>query len=649
MSIQRMLLVLSLIFVLSCPLARVSLPASASAVPHPRTIGQWEEINDISPPPPVKGHELVYYSKNETIFLFGGREVCQFSVRGGAWRLLDVRNGPLVRDMPAVLDEKSDTILFRNRTLLWRFDIATTSWSNESAPPYQGYDTYAWDLDPDAGRIFMTAGCVTGMMEVWQYGLSDHVWTNISGEAPICGTARIRAAYHRQGGDLYIYGGYNDQTTSDRLYRFNVASRTWTLQNTSIYAHHRCLYSLVLNQELGKLYMFGGWQIHANTYDSTMEYDIATNEWRQISMTSHPSGRMACGNAHDEKRAIMYIFGGSRSFGLVAPNTDDLVNDMWMLQYSFPANPPQPICATHELLMTEDEPLRMDLRDRFFDPDVEFGDTANYTVLAAWPDFTLNRFNGTSLAELVPPADFAGVGNITLAATDTTGRTGIEALTVFVQPVNDPPAIFRHSPGENKVTLSEEGSQPFGVWATDADSVGLTASWYLDRIKVTEGFTFTYLPDFNAAGRHTLKAEVSDGLEMVNYTWTVTVANLNRAPVDVNITSPPDGSAFREKDLIIFNTSANDPDGDALAFRWTDNGLPLGQNRSFSIKAARPGRHNITLQVSDDKATVNATLWFKVAAQKGPGGFLPGFGGLGLLAALVAVVLAGSRRRGAWK
>jgi hypothetical protein len=101
--------------------------------------------------------------------------------------------------------------------------------------------------------------------------------------------------------------------------------------------------------------------------------------------------------------------------------------------------------------------------------------------------------------------------------------------------------------------------------------------------------------------------------------------------------------------LIIFNSSANDPDGDALTFTWTDNGLPVGQDRSFTIKATRPGRHNITLQVSDDKETVNATLWFKVAARPEPAGFLPGFGGLGLLAAVVAVVLAGSRKLGARK
>lgn len=647
MRIESSLSIFAFIFMLSCPLGPITEPASATSVPHPKAIGQWEEINDISPPSPMKGHELVYYPKNETIYLFGGREVYQFSVRGSAWRLLDVRNGPQIRDMPAVLDEKSDTILFRNRTLLWRFDIATTSWSSESAPPYQGYDTYAWDMDPDAGRILMAAGCVTGMMEVWQYGLSDHVWTNISGDGPICGTARIRAVYFRQDGDLYIYGGYNDQTTSDRLYRFNVASRTWALQNTSIYAHHRCLYSLVLNQNLGKLYMFGGWQIHANTYDSTMEYDIATNEWRQISMGSHPSGRMACGNAHDEKRAMMYIFGGSRSFGLVAPNTDDLVNDMWMLQYSFPANPPRAICATHELFMTEDVPLRMDLRDRFFDPDEEIGDTANYTMLTAWPGFTLNRYNGTSLVDLVPPADFAGAGSVTLAATDTTGRTGTETLTVVVEPVNDPPAICAHSPEDNKVPVPEGGSQPFAIWATDADDVDLTAAWYLDRIKLAEGFNFTYQPDFNAAGRHTLKVEVSDSIDSANYNWTVTVANVNRPPVDVNITSPPNGSKFQEGDLVIFFTSANDPDGDELTFRWNDNGRPLGQNRSFSIKATRPGWHNITLQVSDDKDTVNATLEFKVAARPEPAGFLPGFGGPGLLAALIAVMLAWKRKRGA--
>ncbi|MEM4729303.1 MAG: zinc ribbon domain-containing protein, partial [Thermoplasmata archaeon] len=91
------------------------------------------------------------------------------------------------------------------------------------------------------------------------------------------------------------------------------------------------------------------------------------------------------------------------------------------------------------------------------------------------------------------------------------------------------------------------------------------------------------------------------------------------------------------------NASAEDIDAfDVLKYSWFDNGEPLGEGKSIKVKL-RPGRHTISLEVSDGTEKVLAEVSVvvvkaeKVTVQDS--GFVAG-AGLALALVLVLVVVA---------
>ena len=128
------------------------------------------------------------------------------------------------------------------------------------------------------------------------------------------------------------------------------------------------------------------------------------------------------------------------------------------------------------------------------------------------------------------------------------------------------PTITAFTPNTTTVNVAENGSQAFTLTATDLDNdVPFTYTWTVDGVTVQSGVgsSFTYAPSFDAAGTHTLVGTVADTTNSnVSRSWSVVVANTNRAPVLATIpalTATEDAS-------FTFNVSAVDPDSDAVTF-----------------------------------------------------------------------------------
>ena len=91
----------------------------------------------------------------------------------------------------------------------------------------------------------------------------------------------------------------------------------------------------------------------------------------------------------------------------------------------------------------------------------------------------------------------------------------------------------------------------------------------------------------------------------------------NQPPVAV-ISSPSDGSAFGEGATITFDGSgSSDPEGDPLAFSWTDNATgPLGT--TAAVHAGLPvGDHTVTLIVDDGQGH-NSTAAVAISVERAP-------------------------------
>lgn len=100
--------------------------------------------------------------------------------------------------------------------------------------------------------------------------------------------------------------------------------------------------------------------------------------------------------------------------------------------------------------------------------------------------------------------------------------------TVVVNNVNRKPEIAGQNPIEKELTMKEDTSLKFSIEESDPDEEDiLHITWYIDDVEAqSEGSSFTYHPDFTAAGKHTVTAKVSDGTDTSEYSWNLTVADV---------------------------------------------------------------------------------------------------------------------------
>ncbi|MBI4153141.1 tandem-95 repeat protein, partial [Candidatus Woesearchaeota archaeon] len=111
------------------------------------------------------------------------------------------------------------------------------------------------------------------------------------------------------------------------------------------------------------------------------------------------------------------------------------------------------------------------------------------------------------------------------------------SLFQYTVEVNDDPVINTHSPQDNVVELEEGDTQEFNVSASDDNSV-ITFNWTLDGSAVSTTTRFTYSPDFDDVGTHTLAVTVTDDAQQTaTHSWMVNVSVVNTAP-DINGTIP---------------------------------------------------------------------------------------------------------------
>jgi uncharacterized protein (TIGR02145 family) len=102
---------------------------------------------------------------------------------------------------------------------------------------------------------------------------------------------------------------------------------------------------------------------------------------------------------------------------------------------------------------------------------------------------------------------------------------------------------------------------------------------------------------------HTVKLRVSDGKDQTDQTFTITVINVNDAPV---ITSSAPGNAYIDK-TFSYQVTATDADGDPLTYSLIEYPLGFTMNASGLITAYPgydlKGNHPLTVRVSDNHDT----------------------------------------------
>ncbi|MCF7809803.1 tandem-95 repeat protein [bacterium] len=223
----------------------------------------------------------------------------------------------------------------------------------------------------------------------------------------------------------------------------------------------------------------------------------------------------------------------------------------------------------------EDEQLAFQIG--FTDPD---GDqiriNASSNELPEGWEFTDNE-NGMGDFNWTPSYNDAGEYELTFTASDGSLNNTVDVL-ILVNNINREP-VWDYIP--DQVEVSEVHALEFDVEASDPDGNSLTITYSSDDIPDNAEFTdnqngtgsFYWTPTYNDAGEYTALFTLEDDEASVERTVTITVNNVNRAPVisDLNDRNEINVS---ESDLVEFELSASDPDGDGLSFSFDPGDLP---------------------------------------------------------------------------
>ncbi len=193
-----------------------------------------------------------------------------------------------------------------------------------------------------------------------------------------------------------------------------------------------------------------------------------------------------------------------------------------------------------------------------------------------------------------PTYSQAGSYSVRFIASDGNSSDS-ETITITVNNFNRAPVLGAIS----DQSVNENALLNFSVNATDPDGQTLIYSVTgLPSGAVLASQTFAWTPAFDQAGTFALTFTVDDGQAQDSKAMTITVNNVNRAPVFSSINN----KSVWSDDPLTFTVNATDPDGDAVIY--SANAIPSGstfitQTFDWTPTSAQIGNYNTTFYASD--------------------------------------------------
>lgn len=247
-----------------------------------------------------------------------------------------------------------------------------------------------------------------------------------------------------------------------------------------------------------------------------------------------------------------------------------------------------------------------------------------------------------------------GAHTITARAEDGRASSAPYAVNVTVTNIHDIGIISSEPSAEPK--MAENSAMTFSVEARDPLNRVLGYQWFFDGVP-QQGETkrvFTYRSDYSSAGKHEITVSVFAAPDQTNFTWQLTVENVNRPPT-ANIAAPLPGAILDVGKAVMFDaTGSSDPDaGDNLSYAWNFGDGTTGSGPTTEHTYRKAGRYSVTLTVKDPYTYTTVPVEVEVRATAAAetdfwaenGMTLVLLFAMILVVALVAMAVTASRRR----
>ncbi|MEO5339744.1 MAG: DUF4347 domain-containing protein [Magnetococcus sp. MYC-9] len=240
--------------------------------------------------------------------------------------------------------------------------------------------------------------------------------------------------------------------------------------------------------------------------------------------------------------------------------------------------------------------------------DVDSGDTLTYSLGGTDAvSFSINNSSGVVTLNSSPNYESTSSYSITLTATDGSGLTATQSVTVSVTDVNESPT--------GSVTLSGTATQGETLTVSnslaDDDGLGtISYQWLADGVAISGATGSSHLLLEAQVGTIiTVTASYTDAhgtAESVTSSASSTVANVNDSPTGNIVIS---GTATQGETLSIVNTLADDDGLGSFSYQWlADGGAVAGATGSTLVlaEAQVDSRITVTVQYTDGHGTAES-------------------------------------------
>ncbi|MGH8573567.1 MAG: hypothetical protein ACREX8_13485, partial [Gammaproteobacteria bacterium] len=204
-----------------------------------------------------------------------------------------------------------------------------------------------------------------------------------------------------------------------------------------------------------------------------------------------------------------------------------------------------------------------------------------------------------------------------------TAPPGVEPTPPALEPLRFTPSPDAGAP----IALAEGTSQTFAFDVRGAVSRPLRYAWFLDDApqgtgRQGEGPTWSYTPDFDAAGKRLkeIKVVASDADAVkAEIRWRVKVLDTNRPPRLVAAMPTTRTLTVKSGETVRFSVQAEDPDrDDALAYVWNVDGARMAEGERFDLKPDTPGARQRVEVAAVDRAGLSERRSWKIAVKAPP-------------------------------
>ena len=331
-----------------------------------------------------------------------------------------------------------------------------------------------------------------------------------------------------------------------------------------------------------------------------------------------------------------YVTAGTYSMNLTATDGRFEIQHIFNLTVIPAKHPPEWAQKPSDTQLSEDDDYDFTAKAT----DADGGDSITYDLRSSpVSGITMNSSSG-----VIHWANVAS-GKYSLNLTATDGQFKISHtfnLTVLAK--NHSPS-WASVPGDTEMKRGQDFR--FNLKAVDKDS-GDSISYALASIPPcnisVDGKSGAIVCSGARTGKFAINVSASDGSFTIYHLFNLTVNNL--VPKIVKAAAP-NNIEVEYNEPLNFSVNATDPDGDDLAYLWTENGKVLNTQSNFT-SVFPPGNHTVMLVVTDGQLNVTRTYHFTVKPAPKPGGtkkgFIGGFEGLMAVAAIV-LVLGGYYRK----